>query len=479
MLSRIASILRTKCHIYPEELIVVGVSGGPDSLCLADVLWKLEFPMVIAHLDHGLRSESQAEALKVRDTARKMGVKYFSKKENVPEIAELNRCSIEEAARVARYTFLFLTARRMNAQAVVVGHNADDQVETVLMHLIRGAGLSGLRGMGYLSLPTKWSNSIPLVRPLLSTWRSEINDYVAQVELQPVVDASNQDPSFFRNRLRHELIPELETYNPQIKKGIWRTAEILYNDNELLEEQVDSIWDKVCIEQNDNSIAFSRKDIGGISEGIKRRIIRRAFEHLRPDMRDIDFDTIERVRLLVASDNETEKLDIVSGLRLWCERESVWIAEKDCEIPTRDYPQISIECEMTMEIPGSILLNNEWVLSCSYSDTDDQENIYEHALANQDRYCAWVASDSLSAPLVVRGRQPGDRFLPLGMDGNSMKVSDFMVNEKIPHRLRDRWPLILSEDEIVWIPGHRLSDSFGIKPETKTALRLRLNKKKG
>ena len=209
MLEVVRSVLQNRCGLTPLSRLLVAVSAGPDSLCLLHVLWQLGYSVVVAHLDHGLRVESAAEAAMVQHFAEDLGVQWVCKRQDVQGYATQNGLSIEEAARNLRYRYLFEQAERLEAQAVAVGHNADDQVETVLMHLLRGAGLSGLRGMGHYSLPNPWSQRIPLVRPLLGIWRGEIQAYLDRSGLKPSLDSSNLELRYYRNRLRHELIPHL------------------------------------------------------------------------------------------------------------------------------------------------------------------------------------------------------------------------------------------------------------------------------
>jgi len=222
MLNEINSILREKCLITPGELVVTGVSGGPDSLCLMDLLHKLGYRVIVAHLDHRLRPESEDEAQRVKKMAAESGLPFVRESKDIETFSRQRGLSLEEGARLARYQFLFREAEKIRAAAVMVGHTADDQVETVLMHLLRGAGLPGLTGMSHRSLPNAWSEKIPLLRPLLGVWREAIWEYLNDQGLNPSLDPSNLDERIFRNRLRHELIPYLETFNPRLRQSIWR-----------------------------------------------------------------------------------------------------------------------------------------------------------------------------------------------------------------------------------------------------------------
>ncbi|HEY2979690.1 MAG TPA: tRNA lysidine(34) synthetase TilS, partial [Anaerolineales bacterium] len=219
MLEKIESILQSACHLERGRLIVVGVSGGPDSLCLLHLLHQAGYPLLVAHFNHQIRPEAGDEAGAVEQFAARLGLRCVVGSADVSAHAQKNGLSIEEAARALRYGFLFEQARQAGAQAVAVGHTADDQVETVLMHFLRGAGLNGLQGMGYRTILRTFDSAIPIVRPLLGIWREEVLAYCTTYGLQPHFDRSNASPEYLRNRLRHTLIPVLESYNPKFREA--------------------------------------------------------------------------------------------------------------------------------------------------------------------------------------------------------------------------------------------------------------------
>ena len=229
----------------------------------------------------------------------------------------------------------------LGLQAVAVGHTADDQVETVLMHLLRGAGLSGLRGMSYYSLPNPWSQTIPLVRPLLGVWREEIMAYLARQGLQPSLDASNLEKRYYRNRLRHELIPQLEELNPGARRRIWKMAALLQDEDETIERVVDAAWGQCCLVDSEAAVAF---DTGGLRDqpkGVQRRLIRRAIARLRPGLRDIDYETVDRALDFLTSPTRTGQMDLAAGLRLEMEGERLWIADWKADLPGANWPQLA------------------------------------------------------------------------------------------------------------------------------------------
>jgi len=242
MLENIASTFRDKCNLIPDRPILVGVSGGADSLCLMETLHQAGYPLVVAHFDHQLRSGSEGEVNALKKIVAGKKITFVSERGDVRVFASEEGMSIEEAARTLRYRFLFKQARAHKAQAVAVGHTADDQVETVLMHFLRGAGLTGLKGMSYRSQFPTFDKDVPLVRPLLDVWREEIVAHCAANDLQTFHDPSNDSLEFQRNRIRHQLIPQLENYNPRFREAVLRTARSLTDDHSALSEVLDAAW---------------------------------------------------------------------------------------------------------------------------------------------------------------------------------------------------------------------------------------------
>ena len=474
MLDRFPTTLQSECHLEQDRLVLVGVSGGPDSLCLLDVLRRLDYRLVVAHLDHGLRPESADEALAVQRLAESLGAACVVERQDVSAFAEMHGISLEEAARSVRYRFLFEQARLYEAQAVAVGHTADDQVETVLMHLLRGAGLSGLRGMAYRSLPNTWSQDIPLVRPLLGTWREEVLAYCQANALQPHLDSSNLDIRFYRNRLRHDLIPYLKNYNPRVHEVLWRTARVLSDDYAVLEQATSLAWQACVSNQSDGAIAFDLQCLMEQPAGLQRHLLRRAINWLRPGLRDIDFDAIEHALEFLTNPPRSRRCDLTAGLCLLMEENQLWLSTWEADLPSQGWPQILEGEARRLDVPGVLSLGEGWRLTAEI--TPDVEAARQRAYTNADPFQAWLDSSELSPPLLVRGRQPGDRFRPSGMGGHSLKLADFLVNVKLPRRARAGWPLVVSQDEIVWVPGFRLAHPVCMRGETKEAIKIKLTK---
>lgn len=474
MLTRIEEILLDQCQLQPPQKVLIGVSGGPDSLCLLDVLDQLGYPLVVAYFNHQLRQEAQLEAEQVHRFAEDRGLPFVLGERDVLSFAREQRLSTEEAGRVARYRFLFTQAENTGAQAVAVAHTADDQVETVLMHILRGSGLAGLIGMSPRGLPNSWSQTIPLVRPLLCVWRSEVLAYCEQRGLKPLIDPSNLDKTIFRNRLRYELIPFLESYNPSVREVVWRTARVLAGEAEILEQLVQSAWGRCVAVIGPDYVSFDLGALQAESVPVQRHLFRRAIASLRPGLRDIGFAAVERALDFLAHPARSAQIDLTSGLRLLVEPDRLWVATWESILPLVGLPMMPVGTELPLEVPGVLHLEEGWVLLCE--TLPDLDAGRQQAQANLDRFQAWVDLDSLAASLTLRTRREGDRFQPLGMAELSMKLSDFMINMKIPRRSRHTWPLVCSGKEIVWVPGYRVGHAFRLTQFTRRAAHLLLRR---
>lgn len=465
MLERLTSVCRDDCQLQPDALILAAVSGGPDSLCLLDVLRRLGYPLVVAHYDHSLRAESAADAAAVQSLAESFSLPFVTERGDVPGLAAREKLSIEEAARLARYRFLFAQARALGVQAVAVGHTADDQVETVLMHLLRGSGLSGLKGMTHRVFLPAWDEQIPLVRPLLGVWRSEVEDYCANRGLAPLEDASNRNTTYFRNRLRHELIPTLREYNPQVKEVLWRTAQVLSADYALVEQAAGLAWQACLVGQGPGFVSLSLSAFRRLETALRRAVLRRAVACLRPALRDLDFEAVERGAAFALNPPATRRMDFIQRLNLSVEGDLLTLAEWGVEPPVEDYPQIEPGRQLILPVPGEVALDSGWILRAEITDppAPGEHGGSEHA---------WLAAAALVDSLQVRTPRPGDRFQPFGMEGRSVKLSDFWINQHLPRSARAGWPLVFSGETLAWVPLYRPAHPFRLQSPGERCVHL-------
>lgn len=434
-------------RLEPGKLLVLGFSGGPDSAAALHALHAAGWPLLAAHLDHGLRPESAGEAQAAAAVAAGYGVGFASQRVDVAALAAMNGQTIEEAAREARYAFLFGLAREHNAQAVVVAHNADDQAETILMHLLRGAGPQGLQGMPDIWLPNPWSESVALVRPLLSTSRQAVLAYCEAHQLAVLHDPSNEDPAFFRNKVRHELLPRMEQFAPGVKGRLIQTGELLAAEEAVLQAAAQGAWRRSLMAAGPGYVGLQRFALQAEPLALQRRVLQRAARLLRPQGAELSFALVEQARH--ALQGEGGPYDWFDRLVILAEGERLWLAERSAQLPAL-WPQVSQD--MHLETPAVVALGEGWTLRLAERTAA--------AGAAGDVYETWLDAERTGAELILRRPRPGDR---MALASGSQKLSDVFINAKLPQRARAAWPLLCKGDEVVWAPGLRLAHGYAAK----------------
>lgn len=455
-----------------DQRIVVGVSGGPDSLALLHVLVRGGLHparnVIVGHLDHRLRPASADEAAYVAALCNAWGVECHVASAEVRLLAEEQQLSLEEAGREARYRFLADLAQKNDARFVAVGHTADDQVETILMHFIRGSGLAGLRGMLPVG-PLPQAPQLRLLRPLLSTMRAEVELYCRENDLQPVLDPSNRDDTFFRNRLRNELLPLLSQYNPGIKERILHMASVVSADHALLVQVTEQAWHKIVVERGKGWLRVDLRAWQDLPLSLRRRTLRSAVWELRASLRDVPFDVVEHARRVAEDGRVGAQATLPGNVELTVEYEAWVLAAEDAVIPPRA-PQISAERPLALPVPGKVSLDRGWEIRAAYVDLPRLEQ-WEEALEELDPWRVRIDA-SVAGELHVRNRLPGERFRPLGLGHHSMKVADFMINEKLPSSLRPAWPIVANRRHVVWIAGYRIDERARVGDHTRRLVEL-------
>lgn len=472
--------------LLPGETVIVGVSGGPDSLCLLHVLCRLRgeygLTLHVAHLHHGLRGdEADADAEFVRKLAADWQIPYTVEHTDVPALAREHRLAFEEAARRARYAFLARVAGEVGAQTVAVGHNADDQAETVLMHWLRGSGLAGLRGMlpvtpldDYRLLAGGESQSLRLLRPLLGVTRAEIEAYDSLHGLEPRFDRSNLDTTYFRNWLRHEVLPLLSRHNPNVQEVLRRSAQVIADDYALLRTLLEETWPRVVIEETEMAIVFDLAAWRGLAISLQRSALREAIHRLRRSLRNINFIHVENA-LEVARDGKTgDRATLPQGLMLTLgyDRFTVAAGRGDAMGWLPDWPLLPPSTEgVLLSVPGMTPLPGfEWAIDAVSVDVAELAPGWE---ANADPWRAFLDARAIGDRLELRTRRAGDRFQPLGMGGHEVKLADFLTNRKVPRAVRDRLPLLTCEWGIAWLCGQRVDERASVESATRQVLVVR------
>jgi tRNA(Ile)-lysidine synthase len=434
-------------HLFEaEDSIVVAVSGGPDSVALLHILFLLakqwRWRLIVAHVNHQFRgAESDREADFVANYAKKLELAFEIGTINVPQYIQESGLNGQAAAREKRYEFLQQVAVKYQARSIALAHHADDQAETVLMRLIRGTGMTGLAG---ISLRRTIKN-MELIRPLLRIYKSEVLEHCQKHGLSYCSDSSNLQSKYVRNQIRHELIPFLEKYNPQLPQSLNRLADVLGHEDDFIAQEVDAVYQKL-VAAAPNSLQLPRSGFVLLHPALQRRLIKLILDYLAPNAGSIDFIITEKVRAAILQVIPTTlTLNIGAGILF-----------------TREYEQILFR--INPELPASFrhwidagdgLLELSEGLQLRHYITDCKDRALNQFPQSNDT--AYFDLEALCFPLQVRNRQDGDRIEIYGLNG-SKKVKDIFIDAKLPPRLRDHMPMVVdSSERILWIPGFRRS----------------------
>lgn len=460
MLKQIAEKTIKKHHMLKKkDKVLVGVSGGPDSIALLHFLYHLksewELELVVAHFDHLLRPESSKEADFVAEHAKNLGLVAVVGKSDVAKYAKEEGLSTQIAARELRYKFLEKAATEAGCQKIALAHHLDDQGETILMNFLRGPSPRGMAGIP----PVRDK----IIRPFIEITRRQIEEYIEENLLDTVTDFSNFDRKYFRNRIRLDLIPALEKYNPNIMVGLARGGEIFREEDHYLEQITKKLFKEICLHEATNKILVSYEDYQNLPLAIKRRLLRNCFTRLVDDNRELGFDEVERIIFWLEQP--------VSGKLLeWPEKVKIKYFQGRILIEKLEIVSVQKDnhFQHTLWGFGEIKINVGLFKA-------QQVNKWKQA-GKPNSLEAFLDAEKISFPLTIRNRCQGDRFYPFGM-GGSKKLKDFFIDLKIPQEERDKIPLVVSpEGEIIWVVGFRIDDRFKITETTKKILHLSLIK---
>jgi tRNA(Ile)-lysidine synthase len=429
-------------------------------MVLCHALWKLapawSWTLAAAHFNHHLRgAESASDEEFVRRQCLLWGIPAYLGGQEVALWSRQEGHSLETGARILRYRFLFDVLHKLEYDRLATGHNADDQVETVLDHMLRGSGVTGLCG-----IPEQRG---PVVRPLLFADRKAIAEYAREHEIPFREDSSNQDFYFRRNRLRHQLIPDLEIhYNNRVRRGIRRLSANMAEVEAFLLDEAEKALSECQRPSASGKIILDLERFLPYFNVLKKYILRLCVRRLGFDDRMLNHLMFSTILSVVERRPSSWQLHLQQDLFLWIRSDAIEIDNRFSPVQDFLLPQPEKE----------YLLWEDWRLIIS-SDPVDISVIRQ----NQDPFRVWVDGGGLRWPLCVRSMRPGDRFCPLHMQG-SKSVADFFIDSKVPRSERQRIPLLWSGERLVWIGGMRLDDRFKVTPTTTTIYQLRLVKKR-
>lgn len=468
LISLIELTVRRKELFEPGTRIVVAVSGGPDSVCLLHILyllssrWRLR--LEVAHFEHGLRDqESRDDARFVEKLSYDFGLGFSIEHGNVRAFADREGIGIQEAARILRYEFLERVRADTESTYIATAHTADDQAEEVLLRLIRGAGLPGLSGI-------PWVRDNYIVRPLLGVTRQQILGHLKVYDIPFVIDQSNSSRAYLRNRIRKDLLPLLaEGFNPAIVRTVNRTAEMLAEDNQLIEKIAEKAYqDSLSSSFQGGELAFSVKKIQDYPGPIRRRIYRMALMNLRLFSGRVRASHLLRIDDLVTTCKDPcASCRLPGGAVVFRRYEDLFVSSSIPEEQILDSNDGSFSVSVTglgrWPIP-----RGKGHVEISLSDVES-----DFSARNRKEYFRplWLNPEAVKFPLDLRTRRPGEIFWPLGAPA-PFKLKKFLISSKIPRGVRGSLPLLASGKEVVAVVGVEVSHPYRLVKTSGKALSL-------
>ena len=470
ILRKVEHTLITRRLVRAGDTVLVGVSGGPDSVALVHILLdlapKFSFQVAIAHLNHGLRrDESARDEAFVVSLAEQLDLRVHVERQDVRRYQKKFRLSLEEAARQVRYRFYDAIASKFGYEKIALGHHSDDNAELILMYLLRGSGPLGLSGIPPL-------RDAKIIRPLIDIKRTEIMDYVAVKSLDCVVDSSNRDSQYLRNRVRNRLLPELKAeYNPKLVESLNRLASILHAEERWIESLIQPIFEKVIVFEKPGRIGFDISQLNQQNIAVRRRLIRKAVFKVKGNLRRMAFVHVEAALKLAQKAAASGALDLPDRIRIYRQNDVLTISAEAQNLrhvassaPVPSTPDYAYRLCKTGEI-----FIEEAALKIRFSEIT-QKRTSDWRPCGQGMRTVYLDMDKIRFPLVIRNFRPGDRFSPLGMNGRQ-KLSKFFIDHKVSRAERKKCPILLSRNEIVWVVGHRLDNAVKIGAQTRRILK--------
>lgn len=446
--------------------VLLCVSGGMDSMAMLDLFSslraELKIKLAVCHLNHNLRAdESERDQSFVEKAAAQLGFEFYTGTLKEGELKDVGG-SLQESAREARYAFFDEAAGSFNADRVALAHNLDDQAETVLMRILKGSGLKGLRAMPAVRAP--------YIRPFIEVTRAEIEAYVKKRGVEFVEDSSNESIKYLRNKLRLKLIPELEReYNPAIKEALISLSASARRDYSFIEKEAAKLFTSAKEEGSEGRVVLSRERLAGAHPALSARAFLIAVESLKGDVREFYSVHIESFLTLVNSIEPGASVDLPGGMKVRREYDRVII---ESALASAVESKVDNGYEVELNMAGVTFLgdtDSTFVAEIVDGRADPKGSSKDFAFFDLD------VLESIGSPLIVRTFRPGDRMTPLGMRGVK-KVQDIFVDDKVAKLKRAGVPLLLCVGEVLWIAGLRQSECAKLTPKTLRTLRLKWHK---
>ena len=450
------------------DRVLVGVSGGADSMVLLYLLNRLsptlKISLGVAHLNHCLRGTcADQDAQSVKQAATRFRLPCHIGKARVTRVKKGLKISLEEAARRVRYAFFQKTMRDADYNKLALGHHLDDNAEQILMALLRGAGPRGLSGI----VPIRRNR---IVRPLIHIHRSRIETYAKKEGIPWVTDASNHDTRFMRNRIRQHLLPQLlADYNPRIKKQLGQLADVMRTEEEWIDELITVPYADAMVNQKQGCLIFSAGTLRQMHPALVRRLLRRALLDFGGTLRRIGFTHIQAMQRLLVDGAEGKAVHLPRGIRVCRNGDQLEIARvKNYRRPSDRQKKAGLSAVQTIifpPFPRTVRFETMNIGMRFFPCRPDQLPGWREIRPNR----AFLDYDRLSLPLILRPKQPGDRFIPLGSAG-SQKVKKYFIDHRITREDRAMMPILADQQQIVWLVGQRIDDRVKVTSETTQVL---------
>ncbi|HBG4970978.1 TPA: tRNA lysidine(34) synthetase TilS [Clostridioides difficile] len=457
---KVLSTINKHNLIQKGDKIVLGLSGGPDSVCLLHVLNRLKkdfnIEIYAAHLNHQIRGiEAQKDALYVSKLCEDMGIVFFVKSINVPKYCENEGLSLEEGARKLRYEMFYEIKDKIKANKIAIGHNLNDQAETVMMRIMRGTGLKGLKGIDYIR-----DNCI--IRPILDVERNEIEEYCEAYNLNPRIDKTNLENIYTRNKIRLDLLPYMkDNFNSNVIESIVRMSNSLKIDNDYIEKEAEAKFREVSNIKEKGFVEINLDDFVCLHDAIKVRVLRNSIKHILGDTNFVDQRHIEDIMSLEDNSKVNKMLTLPRNIFVYRKKDSIILTNEEI---------VNEEIEFYYNVPSN-----------GFIKIKELKQIIETQVMSIDRYKSMKLDNSskgfdfnkVKGGIVIRSRRQGDKIkLAMG----SKKVKDLFIDLKIPREERCKIPIITDSEGIICVGDYKISENYKIDENTKEVLKINFNK---
>jgi len=459
---RVLSTIKSHGLIEDGDGIVIGVSGGPDSVCLLHVLFLLSqqfnLKLYAAHINHMLRGkESDEDENYVRELCLKFGIPLFVERFDVARISKDKGVSTEEAGREIRYNFFYTVASKVGASKIAVAHNKNDQAETILMNIMRGSGLDGLKGIEY--------KRDMIIRPLLDIERKDIESYCREHQLNPRIDSTNLEGVYTRNKVRLDLIPHIDRlFKINITDSLCKMSNLIKDDLDFLADAASKSYEQCLERATKEEIILNLEMLKRYHPAMQKRVARQAIKSLRGDLKSIGSIHIYDIVNLIREGKTGSEIHLPNGIKADISYGSLRVYFADSR------NMVHYDFNEPIVIPGTTYIAQikssleSFIENCA-ANVEHYSNIRYNSLVQFFDY------DKLKKGINIRNRRDGDIFKPYKSNGTK-KLKEYLIDNKIPREKRNMIPLIAMGNEIVWVIGYKISDKFKVTENTKVVLKL-------